>query len=412
MFTIKKSIGLLSSLLLGSLAANSLAAESVNHSLAVDSAVSADDQKQGRLASQQKMDFSQHKRNTALNIAQQYQQLRPLLASEITVENRSVSLQTLKQSGNKLDLTEFNHFETAVINAKGYSAKTADLVELRLADKSMFYSLQNGISPLFAFEPAGDESQWQYIEAFDADGNTHLLDVHKLPSRPVIVVDINAKSDLKAGLAQMRSVFAAYQNGAVKNGEMKAKPGTSPSSAIAIENGGEAEVLETSVLKKISLKNDEEPWISGDAEIYGIVNGVDASRDEPILDVVDMPYLDDEDTTYSPNQIVIFWARYRWSAADMILMEHDDNTNYKDLAIALAEAAGAIMAVIPDPTTQGLAVLGQITAGLIKAMPDDWFINDDDFVDVFYTILKDSSYSNYYGAGANAKISLEPLTIN
>ena len=142
-----------------------------------------------------------------------------------------------------------------------------------------------------------------------------------------------------------------------------------------------------------------------------IVNGVDPSRDEPVLDIVDMPYLDHDGTTYSPNQVVIHWERYRWAAADMILMEHDDGTNYKDLATALLNAASAIMRLIPDPAVQGYAVIPEITNGIISAMPDKWFTNDDDFVDVYYTILEGNTYNGLRGASGNATITLAPLTI-
>ncbi|NQZ09900.1 MAG: DUF3103 family protein [Algicola sp.] len=396
MITTKKSIALLSSSLFGGIVLSAFSLNATANTQMTDAHQPLTPNDEARQQAPFKMDFAQQKRTVALNIAQQYQQLKPMLAG-INREQQSLSLQTLGNSG-QLDLSEFKSFEQAVINAKGFDANITNLVELRLADKSMLSTLQNGMTPLFAFEPAGDEDQWQYIEAFDSNGNTHLLDVHEMPNRPVLVVDINARTDLKAGIAQMKAVFEGFS-------------GNVPSAIIA-DKGETSAVLETSVLKKISLKNDEEPWIAGNAEIYAVVNGVDASREKPILDVVDMPYLDDEDTTYSPNQIVIFWERYRWNAADMILMEHDDNTNYKDLAIALTNTAGAIMAAIPDPTTQGLAVLGRITGELISAMPDDWFINDDDYVDVFYTILKGSTYTNHYGASGNAKISLEPLTIN
>ncbi|MCJ8271404.1 MAG: DUF3103 domain-containing protein, partial [Psychrosphaera sp.] len=321
----------------------------------------------------------------------------------INQTNQSVSLHELSKSAGKLDLTEFNQFKREVIKAKGFPANTDGLVELRLADESMLSTFNQGVAPLFAFEPAGDESQWQYIEAFDSNGNSHLLEIDKMPTRPVFVIDINAKTDMKVGIAQMKAIFAAYRNGtAVSKQVVKAEAPTTSAST----------TLETSVLKTISLKDDHEPWISGSAEIYGVVTGIDASRADPILDVVEMPYLDHDGTTYYPNQIVIYWERYRWNAADMILMEHDDNTNYQELAIKLAETAAAIMAIIPDPTVQGLSVLGKLTAELIKAMPEDWFVNNDDYVDVFYTLLKNSTYTNYYGASANAKITLEPLVLS
>nr|WP_254843627.1 DUF3103 family protein [Pseudoalteromonas sp. SK20] len=44
---------------------------------------------------------------------------------------------------------------------------------------------------------------------------------------------------------------------------------------------------------------------------------------------MDLPYLDHDKTDYSPNQVLIHWQRYRWQAVDLLLMEQDDNTNYK-----------------------------------------------------------------------------------
>ena len=130
-----------------------------------------------------------------------------------------------------------------------------------------------------------------------------------------------------------------------------------------------------------------------------------------MLDIVEMPYLDNDGTTYSPNQVVIHWERYRWTAADMILMEHDDGTNYKTLASALLEAATAIMRLIPDPAVQGYAIIPQITNGIISAMPDAWFTNDDDYVDVYYTLFEGRTYNNHPGAGGNATTTFEPLVI-
>ena len=92
-------------------------------------------------------------------------------------------------------------------------------------------------------------------------------------------------------------------------------------------------------------------------------------------------------------------------------MEHDDGTNYKDLASALLEAATAIMRLIPDPAVQGYAIIPQITNGIISAMPDAWFTNDDDYVDVYYTLFEGRTYHDHMGAGGNAKTSFEPLEI-
>lgn len=353
-------------------------------------------------ASSQKLDFTAQKRATALNLAGQYQHLSTIVAEKINKDNLAISWDDLQKTN--LDLTEVNLFNQQVISAKGFDTnKVKSLVELRLADQSMVEALKNGQSPLFAFEPKGNEASWSYIEAFDTAGTSHLLSVEKMPTRPVFVIDIDSHKDMKAGIELMRSIFA--------------KMGQSPRSINLDKQTTEKAtyetkgVLETSQLKKISVKDDQEPWISGKAEMYAIVTGIDASRADPILDVVDMPYLDHKDTNYYPNQIMIYWERYRWNAADMTIMEQDDNTNYQDLAIQLANTAASIMRLIPDPTVQGLSVLGTLTAELIKAMPSHWFSNDDDYVDTFYTIQKGVTYTNRYGAGANARMNMSPLNL-
>ena len=353
-------------------------------------------------ANSHKLDFSAQKRATALNLAGQYQHLASIVADKINKDNLALSWQELQSSN--LDLTEVNLFNQQVISAKGFDTnKVTSLVEIRLADQSMLAALEKGQSPLFAFEPKGDESRWSFVEAFDTRGNTHLLDVNELPTRPVFVIGIDSREDMKAGIALMRSIFAKM--GQSPRSEIIEKQ-TSEKAAYATKG-----ILETSQLKKISVKDDQESWVSGKAEMYAIVTGIDASRADPILDVVDMPYLDHKDTNYYPNQIMIYWERYRWNAADMLIMEQDDNTNYQDLAVQLANTAAGIMRVIPDPTVQGLAVLGTLTAELLKAMPSHWFSNDDDYVDTFYTIQKGVTYTGRYGAANNARMNMSPLNL-
>ncbi|WP_210444792.1 DUF3103 family protein, partial [Vibrio crassostreae] len=174
----------------------------------------------------------------------------------------------------------------------------------------------------------------------------------------------------------------------------------------------EPEPLNTTQLTKIRLAVDQEPWISGKAEIYAIVTGVDSSRLEPQIDLVEMPYLDYDKQTYYPNQTVIFWPRYRWGAADMILMEHDDGTDYKALAKLLVEAAEEILKMIPDPEVQGYAIIAQITGKIIDVIPEGVLVNDDDFVDVYYTLMQNTPYVDRPGAGGNAVASFAPVTIS
>ncbi len=56
-----------------------------------------------------------------------------------------------------------------------------------------------------------------------------------------------------------------------------------------------------------------------------------------------------------------------------------------------------------------VSALGKVASAIIDVMPDEWYTDDDDYVDSYYTIEKNKFYTNYYGAGANAKISMSPF---
>lgn len=352
-----------------------------------------------------KIKLATNKRLLAQDFSRQYRNISTVLRNEITEYNLKIDIDQL-QNSPLMNSTQLQKSDLAIKSAKGLAPVSKSLVELRLADKSMLAGWQAGQSPLFAFAPDGNDAHWDYIEAFDINGNIELLDVYTMPERPVFVVGVDSKRALAEGIKVMRSVFAQASNNS--HGAVAATlADVSANTATAADDGS----ISTTVIKTIHLNDDQEPWISGKAEVYAIVNGVNPTRDEPVLDIVEMPYLDHEGTTYSPNQVVIHWQRYRWTAADMILMEHDDGTNYKTLASALLEAATAIMRLIPDPAVQGYAVIPQITNGIISAMPDAWFTNDDDYIDVYYTLLEGQTYHHHSGAGGNATTTFEPLVI-
>nr|WP_081745115.1 MULTISPECIES: DUF3103 family protein [unclassified Pseudoalteromonas] len=286
----------------------------------------------------------------------------------------------------------------ALQQLKGLPQNTGSLLQVRLASDKMLSAWQQGERPLFAFAPAGDDTQWSEIEAFDQYGDIHYLSVDQMPTQPVFIVELDQQKVQDAGIAVMRGILSANK---------LSKSTVSPKNQLSNE-----QPLQTSVLKKIRLEDDKEPWISGGAEIYAIVTGIDPTRDEPILDIVDLPYLDYDKTDYSPNQVLIHWQRYRWQAVDLLLMEQDDNTNYKTLAIKLLEISEQVMASIPDLQAQGYAIIPKLTNELLKAMPDEWFTNNDDYVDVFYTLFENKDYQEYKGASSNATITLSPLEIN
>ncbi|MDH5923634.1 DUF3103 domain-containing protein [Vibrio splendidus] len=361
-----------------------------------------------------------HKQSLALQISERYSDLELSLKAQISEKNLSAPV-------DKLSSTQpYSAFSSRMQKAdlgyrkmKGINDFSDSVLEVRMADEAMIEAWKNGESPLFAFEPSGDDSNWQYIEAYDVYGQVHELDVYQTPDVPVFVIDSNGAEELKAGLMAMQSEMQKLGTTTQINSDSKTDTSTSKiqkqtflGKATRSMTMSEPEELNTTQLSKIRLAIDREPWISGKAEIYAIVTGVNASRIEPQIDLVEMPYLDYDKQTYYPNQTVIFWPRYRWGAADMILMEHDDGTDYKALAKLLVQAAEEILKMIPDPEVQGYAIIPQITGKIIDVIPDGVLVNDDDFVDVYYTLMQNTPYVDRPGAGGNAVASFAPVTIS
>ncbi|HAS8245668.1 TPA: DUF3103 family protein [Vibrio vulnificus] len=361
-------------------------------------------------------DIVNTKRELAKQLGENYSSVESTLRQNINAQQLNVPISTLVEQKPQAQMSRrFVQADEQIRTWKGVSEYTDELLEVRLANEAMLAAWQKGdVSPLFAFEPSGDDELWQYIEAFDVNGQIHQLDVYNMPDVPVIVVDNNSTKELKAGLQAMQAEMKRLGQPTqiqpyVVEKERNAAPRMAPQYSLSAETTAP---IQTTQLKKIRLSDDQEPWISGKAEIYAIVTGVNPSRDEPALDLVEMPYLDYDNKDYYPNQIVIHWSRYRWGAADMVLMEQDDGTDYKQLAKLLVQVAEEVLKAIPDPEVQAYAIIPQITNKIIDAIPDGVLTNDDDFVDVYYTLMQDTSYVDHPGAGVNAVVALEPLTIN
>jgi hypothetical protein len=273
--------------------------------------------------------------------------------------------------------------------SKGIEAYASSLLEVRLIRPAGGAGAVDWDTIPVAYLPGGEEDEWTEIEAFDARGNTIVLDAATQPDVPVLVAGIDARADLEAGLAYV-------------NAELVRRGLQTP-----IDQIRPAVSTETSKLDYVRLNDDKEPWLSGAAEVYALVSGVDFDSAHVQIQAVDMPYLDHDGTNYSPNQILIFWETYRFAAANVQLYEHDDNTNYQSLVQALVSAVEAVL----NFTAPEYAIIARIANEIIAAMPSGWFANDDDYVDSFYTLEKGRTYTNYSGAGGNAKINLTPYIL-
>ncbi|MFY2506794.1 DUF3103 domain-containing protein [Vibrio pectenicida] len=359
-------------------------------------------------------EIARQKQALALQISVLYADLEQSIKSQITEKNLATGLDSVDSAQpysafkQQMQQADYQYRQT-----KGITRYTDSVMELRIADASMVKDWKEGESPLFAFEPSGDDSNWQYIEAYDVYGQVHELDIYQMPDVPVLVVDSNGAKELRAGLMAMRAEMnrLGQDSNLITNDSSKplsnAKKGINRSAKLS-----DVEPLNTTQLTKIRLDDDEEPWISGKAEVYAIITGVDPSRVEPEIDLVDMPYLDYDGKDYYPSQTMIFWPRYRWGAVDMILMEQDDGTDYKELAKILVKAAGDILKMIPDPEIQGYAIIAQITNRIIDVIPDGVLTNDDDYLDSYYTLMQNTPYVERPGAGGNVVATFKPVTIS
>ena len=146
------------------------------------------------------------KQSLALQISERYSDLELSLKAQISEKNLSAPV-------DKLSSTQpYSAFSSRMQKAdlgyrkmKGINDFSDSVLEVRMADEAMIEAWKNGENPLFAFEPSGDDSNWQYIEAYDVYGQVHELDVYQMPDVPVFVVDSNGAEELKAGLMAMQA---------------------------------------------------------------------------------------------------------------------------------------------------------------------------------------------------------------
>jgi hypothetical protein len=243
---------------------------------------------------------------------------------------------------------------------------------------------------LVAWAPSGNEAAWTEIPAYKLGGEQVALDPLHAPDAPVLVIETRGRLAMQKDLEQANLLLqqAGLQRLPTKVGPLSAN-------------------IQTTQLTTIRLSNDQEPWLLGSAEIYAIVSGVVGSND-PQMVLVDMPYLDNDGTTYSPNQIIVNWSNYQYQIANIQLFEHDSNTNYQSLVSAIISAVGAAGSLAGYPVVQAVA---EIANRIVSALPASVFTNDDDYVDSFYTIEQTRSYAYQAGAGNNATVSLRPFTV-
>ncbi|MER7417191.1 DUF3103 family protein [Micromonospora peucetia] len=274
--------------------------------------------------------------------------------------------------------------------AKGLPDGTGSLLRLRLAHPDMRGALARGEAPLVAATPTDDSAT--SVDAYDRFGGTVVLDAARVPERPVLVVEVDTERALSAGLTLMREELGARGIDRAAT----ARPASRASAAGVTASAG----YWATKVDAVRLSDDKEPWIKGAAEIYNLVAGFGLDGKVKV-DLVQMPYLDHDDTTYHPNQILVHFSSYKYNLADVVMMEDDGDTNYAALVKAIVNA----LLVIVD----GGAYTPLVNA-ILDALPASWYTDDPDFVDAWYT-LSTASSGRKYGAGANGWMDVAPYWV-
>lgn len=269
-----------------------------------------------------------------------------------------------------------------VVAAKGLPADVGSLLQVRLGDPSMAAALNRGEVPLVAATPTDDVPS--VITAYTTVGDVVTLDTATVPGRPVLLVEVDTAKALPAGIAVMKKIFADR--------------GVGESGFSTLSTGG----FWATKIDQVYLSNDEEPWVKGAAEIYTIVGGFDYDGVARVADIVQMPYLDYDGKIYYPNQLLVYWNRYKYNLADAVMMEDDGDTNYQSLATAITDA----LLTIAD---QGTYI--PLVNAILNAIPNSWWTDDPDYVDSWYTLSTTTS-GRINGAAANGWMYVEPYWVS
>jgi hypothetical protein len=267
-----------------------------------------------------------------------------------------------------------------VLAAKGLPADGTSLLRLRLAQPAMAAALRRGETPLVAAAPADDDAA--AVTAYAPGGAKVRLDARKAPSRPVFVVEVDTDKALSLGMDVMRRVLDERGVG-------------DASAPVRAADGYWATQVQS-----VRLGDDKEPWVKGDAEIFGIAGGFGMDG-KAAVSTLTMPYLDDDGSTYYPNQLIVHFSAYKYNLADFVMMEDDGDTNYQALAIAIADALLTIV--------DGGAYIPLVNA-ILNAIPASWWTDDPDYVDSWYT-LSTASSGALNGAAGNGTMTIAPYWV-
>jgi hypothetical protein len=156
--------------------------------------------------------------------------------------------------------------------------------------------------PLVGFVPVDtDDKTIQTIKAFDAEGNEHVLNARTLPSKPVILLSQNERTDAKGNvLAHFSSLTQ------------------SPSATSNLQ----AQACYRNVyVTDIRMRDDNEPWISGDPELMLIARSADGY----------LSYHGGFNDVNSENKWYYPWRFIGCTSTDVVFYWYEDDSGSLDI---------------------------------------------------------------------------------
>lgn len=319
---------------------------------------------------------------------------------------------------------------SAILTAKGLPASTGNVLQVRLANPQARAALAEGVQPLIAAEPS--DRQATSLTAYRPDGTEVKLGATAPADVPVLIVSTDGDRIVAAGTQVMSDGFKAAwpQAGTASSGDLSAlKPRTAAAARAASRTapiprpaGRKAPAARTSQTgtagtpqgKNVTrinsvqlLKSNEEPFWKGGAEAFAVVSGWDKNDKAFAEPTLQMPYLDWTGVDYHPNQNLIDWGHFGYDSADLVFLEEDDGTNYKDLTKAIVDA----LLTVTGYGTTGIPLANTI----MDAIPDKWWTDDTDELDQVYSVshgaiakAQDSGAPGltYFGASGESNISI------
>lgn len=364
-------------------------------------------------------------------------QVKDVMAGTLTSANE-VSLDRLPirsaASGFRASVESSN---SAILTAKGLPASTGNVLQVRLANPRARTALAGGVQPLIAAEPS--DRQATSLTAHRPDGTEVKLGATAPADVPVLIVGTDGDRIVAAGTKVMSDGFKAAwpQAGTSSSGGLSTlKPksaaraasrtapvprptghkapaartsgtGTAPGNDTA-GKAGAAQGKNVTRINNVQLhKSNEEPFWKGGAEAFAVVSGWDKNDKAFAEPALQLPYLDWTGVDYHPNQNLIDWGHFGYDSADLVFLEEDDGTNYKDLTKAIVDA----LLTVTGYGTTGIPLANTI----MDAIPDKWWTDDTDELDQVYSVSHGAIAKaqnsgapglTYFGASGGSNISI------